>query len=570
MQNRPNLFMLLLVAIAVLSIISPLRAQAPDSPAINIIPKPNKIILGQGVTAINTDTQLFIDAPAVTPELTAVADQYRATLSPATGFKLPLADKQPASNAIVLKLITDDTLGDEGYTLTTTTENITVAAQTTHGLFYGLQTLRQLLPAGIYRPYIHKKKVKVDGKTKWVPVDIKWTVPTVQITDKPRFTWRGLHLDEGRHFFGKTYVKRLLDIMAAHKLNRFHWHLTEDQGWRIEIKKYPKLTEIGSRRDQTPIPHMRKYGDGKPYGPYFYTQDEIREVVAYAQKLHITIVPEIEMPGHSSAAISAYPWLGNNPDVQHPVRWRWGIAREILSPDERTFTFLEDVLYEVMQLFPGEYIHIGGDEAPKHEWKASKLAQEVIKREGLKDEHELQSWFIRRIEKYLNANGRRLIGWDEILEGGLAPNATVMSWRGEKGGIAAAKAGHDVVMTPNNFCYLDHYQSTDKLSEPPAIGNNTPLRETYGYDPIPPVLTEDQAKHILGVQGNVWTEYIPSSWQAEYMTWPRGMAIAETAWSAPGKNYNDFLSRLQPHLKRFDMISLRYRPLREDDLKPVE
>src|SRR5699024_4171027 len=352
-----------------------------------------------------------------------------------------------------------------------------------------------------------------------VPQNTKWTIPVVEITDYPRFEYRGLHLDVGRHFFGVDFIKNYIDLLAMHKMNRFHWHLTEDQGWRIEIKQYPKLTEVGAWRDSTLVGH---YGSGKyddkRYGG-FYTQDEIREVVAYAQKKYVTIIPEIELPGHASAALSAYPELGCKENYDYTIKSTWGVFEDIYCPREETFTFLENVLTEVMDLFSSKYIHIGGDEAPKKQWEESEFAQKVIEREGLENEHELQSYFVTRIEKFLNKHGRQIIGWDEILEGGLAPNATVMSWRGIKGGIEAAKQHHDVIMTPTSYLYLDYYQASPE-TEPLTIGGWVPLQKVYSYEPVPEELTAEESKYILGAQGNVWTEYMKSGEKVEYMAYP--------------------------------------------------
>jgi hexosaminidase len=358
--------------------------------------------------------------------------------------------------------------------------------------------------------------------------------------------------------FPVKFIKKYIDLLALHKMNRFHWHLTEDQGWRIEIKKYPKLTEIGSVRKGTMIEkNFNPYkGDGKEYGG-FYTQEEVKDVVAYAQKKHIIIIPEIEMPGHALAALAAYPELGNGTGP-YEVATTWGVFDQIYAPKEETFEFLENVLTEVMALFPSKYIHIGGDEAPKTEWKKSAQAQEVIKREGLKDEHELQSYFIQRIEKFLNKNGRQIIGWDEILEGGLAPNATVMSWRGMEGGIEAAKQGHDVIMTPGTHLYLDHYQANPE-TEPLAIGGLTTVKKTYSFEPTPKELSKEEAKHILGAQGNVWTEYMKTSDYVEYMVLPRMSALAEVVWTpSEKKDWTNFKSRLEKLSERYEALDYNY------------
>ena len=427
-------------------------------------------------------------------------------------------------------------LSEEAYSLTVDHEGVTIKASTSKGFFYGTQSLIQMLPPD--------KHIAV--------------LPYMTINDAPRFEWRGLHLDVGRHFFPVDFVKKYIDLMAFYKFNTFHWHLTEDQGWRIEIKKYPKLTEIGSQRNETIVEkNFNPYvGDGKPYGG-FYTQDEIRDVVAYAAKRQVTIVPEIEMPGHSLAALTAYPELGCAPGP-YEVGTRWGVYDDIYCPSEKTFEFLEDVLTEVIDLFPGEYIHIGGDEAPKAAWEKSKLAQQVIKREGLKDEFELQSYFIKRMEKFLVSKGKKLIGWDEILEGGLAPDATVMSWRGVAGGIEAAESGHDVVMSPNADMYFDHYQA-DPATQPLAIGGFTTLERVYHYEPIPEDLDEKYHKHVLGAQANVWTEYMKTSDYIEYMVYPRALALSETVWTNPEiKDWQSFQEKMGHQYSLLDARNVSY------------
>jgi hexosaminidase len=353
-------------------------------------------------------------------------------------------------------------------------------------------------------------------------------------------------------------IKRFLDVMSVYKLNTFHWHLTEDQGWRIEIKKYPLLTQISSVRKESMLGHYRdRKFDGKSHGG-FYTQEQIKEVVAYAASKYITVIPEIEMPGHSQAVLAAYPQLGCNPDKIYQVATRWGVSEDVLAPREETFKFLEDVLTEVMALFPGQYIHIGGDECPKTQWRESRFCQNLMKQLGLKDEDELQSYFIRRIDQFVTSKGKKLLGWDEILEGGLSPNAMVMSWRGVKGGVEAAKQKHDVVMSPNSFFYLDYYQG-DSKTEPLAIGGNLPLSKSYSFEPDLPELTEEETKHVVGIQANVWTEYISNIKYAEYMTYPRALALSEIAWSpkAP-KDYSAFKRKLTAHLPHMDARKINY------------
>jgi hexosaminidase len=437
----------------------------------------------------------------------------------------------------------------EAYTLAVTPEGIDLTAAAGAGLFYGLQTLRQLLEdaAGEGRSPVRHTAPAAQR------------VPGVTIVDRPRFPYRGMHLDVGRHFQPVAFVRKYIDLMGRYKLNRFHWHLTEDQGWRIEIRAFPRLTSVGGCRKETMVErNFSPYvGDGVPHCG-FYTQDEIREVVRYAAERYVTIIPEIEMPGHSKAALAAYPELACTPGP-FEVRTTWGVDEDVFCPSEETFSFLERVLAEVMELFPGQYIHIGGDEVPKTRWRASPVAQEIIRREGLKDENELQSWFIRRIERFLVANGRRLIGWDEILEGGLAPEATVMSWRGISGGIEAARQGHDVIMTPNSHLYFDFYQG-DARFEPLAIGGLSPIERVYAYEPVPDSLTESEARHILGAQANLWTEYLKTPRAVEYMVWPRALALAELTWSSrEARDWNGFVARLPAALRALGRLEVNYR-----------
>lgn len=482
-------------------------------------PRPGEFVFGAGTRA------------ALVPPGNADLRTLGATLG------LPLEGEADAAGTITLALDPRGPEGAESYVLDISPERIGLRARDVRGLFYGVQTVRQLLGAS------------TGGR-----------IPAARIEDAPRFRYRGLHLDVGRHFFPVEFIKKYIDVMSIFKLNTFHWHLTEDQGWRLEITKYPKLTEVGAWRKETIVGHARtgpKTYDGMPHGG-FYTQAEARDVVAYAKARAITVVPEIEMPGHSLAALASYPELACIPGP-FEVRTTWGISEEVMCPSERTFGFLEDVLREVMDIFPSEYIHIGGDEAPKSRWRESSLAQEVMKREGLQDEDRLQSWFIQRVERFLNANGRRLLGWDEILEGGLAPNATVMSWRGTAGGIAAAKQGHDVVMCPQEHLYFDHYQA-DPAKEPLAIGGLTPLEDTYRYEPVPLELSPDEAGRVIGTQGCVWTEYMPTAKHVEYMAYPRTVALAELAWSPrETRDWDSFRTRLVPSLALLDRLGVGYR-----------
>ncbi|KAA6300141.1 MAG: Beta-hexosaminidase [Candidatus Ordinivivax streblomastigis] len=388
--------------------------------------------------------------------------------------------------------------------------------------------------------------------------NVKWVAPCTVIEDAPRFSYRGMHLDVCSHFFSVDFIKRYLDLMTIHKQNVFHWHLTEDQGWRIEIKRYPELTQKGSVRKETVIgTYKSAFYDGTPYGG-FYTQEEIREIVRYAADRFITVIPEIEMPGHSLAAISCFPGLSCGLEEKYEVATRWGVFRQVYCPKAETFEFLENVLEEVMELFPSEYIHIGGDECPKTSWKKCPHCQNLMFTLGLKDEFELQSFFIQRMEKFINSRGRKIIGWDEILQGGLAQNATVMSWLGEEGGIKSAQHHHDVVMCPHTKYYLDYYQA-DPKAEKLCMGHLVSLREAYLYNPVPDTLTDEQRKYIHGVQGCVWTEYMVNPERVEYMAFPRAVAISETAWSAAeNKDWNDFSIRLENHFRRLDRLNVNY------------
>jgi hexosaminidase len=521
---------------------------AQTDTTLSIVPKPVRLERHAGRFTLARGTVIVTDA--ATRELGhTLAD----LLFPATGFRLPVQSRAPASGPVI-SIGRDTTLarlGEEGYRLDVTAARVTIRAPAPAGAFYALQTLRQLLPAEIFRG---------------APVTrVTWTMPAVSIEDQPRFQWRGGHLDAGRHFMPKEFVKKFIDLLALHKLNRFHWHLTEDQGWRIEIKRYPRLTEVGAWRRETLVGRQAAYADstqwrfdGRRHGG-FYTQDDVREIVAYARARFVTVVPEIEMPGHAQAAIAAYPELGNTPDTRD-VSTHWGVHAHILNPEESTIRFMQNVLAEVLELFPGRYVHIGGDEAVKTEWQASERAQARIRELGLKDEAELQSWFIHRMDEFLSGRGRSLIGWDEILEGGLAPNAVVMSWRGTAGGIAAAKAGHDVVMTPTSHTYFDYYQSRDTTSEPLAIGGYLPLDTVYAYEPIPRELTANEARHVVGAQAQHWTEYMPDAKQVEYMGFPRLTALAEVVWTPrERKDYGDFRARLAAHLRRLEILDVRFR-----------
>ena len=499
-------------------------------PQIAIVPYPNHLETGRGTYRV-TDRPITCDSRTDERTQRAVVG-FAARLATVTGGTNPVtvADEVPASG---IRFVTDESLPAEGYELNVDGEGIEVRASQFPGFLYALQSLEQLLPAAVYG-------------TEPAP-DAAWEVPCVKIADAPRFAYRGMHLDVARHFFSVDEVKRYIDVMAIHKLNTLHWHLTDDQGWRIEIKRYPELTAVGSIRKATVV--RKEWGtyDGTPYGG-FYTQDEIRDVVKYAADRGVTVIPEIDLPGHMLAALTAYPELGCT-GGPYEVWGRWGVADDVLCPGrEKTFEFLEGVLTEVMELFPSEYIHIGGDECPKVRWEKCPRCQAKIRQLGLKDdgehtaEHYLQSYVTDRIGKFLAQHGRRIIGWDEILEGRAPSDAVVMSWRGSEGGIAAAKLGHDVIMTPNSHFYFDYYQSLDTDAEPFGIGGYIPMEQVYSYDPAFPELTPEQQKHILGVQANLWTEYVLSDEHLEYMLLPRLAALSEVQWCLPEtKDWNRFI-----------------------------
>ncbi|MEU8886917.1 beta-N-acetylhexosaminidase [Streptomyces sp. NPDC048442] len=482
----------------------------------------------------------------------STARWLRGTLGPALG--LPLAPAADSGGAAV-RLLLDPTLAAEAYRISVVDgRGVELRGGTEAGLFWAAQTLRQLLGPEAFR------SAPVSADTK------RWGVPHQVIDDEPRFGWRGLMLDVARHFLPKNDVLRYLDLLAAHKLNVFHLHLTDDQGWRIEIKRHPRLTEVGSWRPRTKWGHRAsELWNDTPHGG-FYTQDDIREIVAYAAARHITVVPEIDIPGHSQAAIAAYPELGNTDvvDTTSLGVWdTWGVNPNILAPAKHVLRFYEEVFEEVLDLFPSRFVHIGGDEAPKDQWQKSPAAQARIEELGLAGEDELQSWFVRHFDSWLTARGRRLIGWDEILEGGLAPGAAVSSWRGYAGGIAAAKAGHDVVMCPEQQVYLDHRQHGGP-DEPVPIGYVSTLEDVYRFEPVPPELTEDEARHVLGTQANVWTEVIENRSRLDYQVFPRLAAFAEVAWSAlpapAARDFAAFESRMTAHYGRLDALGVDYRP----------
>ncbi|HEY1788396.1 MAG TPA: beta-N-acetylhexosaminidase, partial [Verrucomicrobiae bacterium] len=508
-----------------------------------VIPMPQEMTVQAGHFELGPDTVIRADS-ASRKTAAFLAARLRASI----GFPFKGHSRQAPGIMLTCK-DADPKLGSEGYELTVSSNSVVIRAPTQAGMFYGVQTLLQLLPPEIYSSN--------------VVTDVDWRLPCVHIRDWPRFAWRGLMLDVSRHFFSKSEVETILDAMAVHKLNTFHWHLTDDQGWRIQIKKYPRLTEVGAWRADVGFGlasnSTTAYGPDGRYGG-FYTRDDVREILAYAATRHITVVPEIEMPGHSAAALAAYPQFSctgrrlATPDAS-------GIFNGIYNPaNDQTFVFLDNILSEVFQIFPGTYVHIGGDEVSKDTWHNSPECQALMKREGLKNEQELQSWFIRRIEHYVSGHGRRLVGWSEILEGGIARNATVMDWIG--GATEAARAGHDVVMSPTGYCYFDYYQSADYVAEPPAATYAPPLllSKVYSFEPMPTNLPEQFQSHILGTQGNLWTERVPNLKHAEYMIFPRECAIAEVAWSSKSsRNWDDFIRRLQIHAQRLDELGINYR-----------
>ncbi len=516
---------------------------APSQNTVHIIPAPAKVDMQQGTFLLSPSTVIVLNNKGEQ----ASANFLNDYLQQFYGFRLKLV-AQATKNSINLTTPTFIRKPDneERYTLNVSPTSISIQGDSKAGTFYGMQTLIQLLP--------------IPPSTKRPITNYKFPIPCILVEDQPRFPYRGMHLDVSRHFFPVSYVKKYIDYIALHKMNYFHWHLTDDQGWRIEIKKYPKLTSVGAWRDGTIIGRFPGTGNDSIHYGGFYTQEQIREIVQYAANRYITVLPEIEMPGHSMAALAAYPELGTTPDIKTKVAMTWGlngVVNNVFAPTEKTFGFLEDVLTEVMQLFPSQMIHIGGDECSKIWWKKDSASQRLMREKGLKDEDELQSYFIQRMEKFVNSKGRKIIGWDEILEGGLAPNASVMSWTGEKGGIHAAKEKHNVVMTPGGWCYFDHSQTNNEDSV--TIGSYLPLEKVYGYEPVPAELGLDEAKYILGAQANLWTEYIAYPSKVEYMLFPRMSALSEVLWSSKEKrNWESFEKRLPTQMKRYELWKANY------------
>ena len=510
-----------------------------------VIPLPQEVSLTQG-NPFKLNEKVLIAYPENNALLQRNAEFLSEYIQQATNYApktKAIAAGEQVKNAIVLGL--DPSIANkEGYVLTTTPEGININGQTENGVFYGIQTIRKSIPA-------EAKEATI-------------LIPAGEIKDEPRFSYRGMHLDVGRHFFPKEFMKKYIDLLALHNMNTFHWHLTDDQGWRIEIKKYPKLTEIGSQRSRTVIGRNTQEYDNTPYGGFF-TQEEAKEIVKYAQERYITVIPEVDLPGHMLAALAAYPEMGCT-GGPYEVCPRWGIFEDVLCiGNDQTMQFLEDVMNEIIEIFPSKYVHIGGDEAPRTRWEKCPKCQARIKTEGLKAdknhtaEDRLQSYCMTRIEEFLNSKGRQIIGWDEILEGDVAPNATVMSWRGMEGGIKAAQLGHDVIMTPTSFCYFDYYQTADTKDEPLGIGGYVPIEKVYSLEPVPAVLTEEQSKHILGAQANLWTEYIHSSEHVEYMVLPRMAALAEVQWTQPEKkDFKDFTKRLARLMKFYQRDGFNY------------
>ncbi len=508
----------------------------------SIIPQPVQLTVNKGSFQLQSDTQIVARGEA-RPE----AQKLIGMLAPAMGFNLTCCSSADRQNNIIILSVDpglQDKLSDEGYLLNVKINQIELKAFKPAGLFYGIQTLRQLLPSEIYRH---------------APVEReKWTVPCVSITDYPRFKWRGLLIDPARHFIPKYDVMRFIDAMALHKFNRLHIHFTDGQGWRIDIKRYPLLTEIGSRWHNS---MDQKEDLGRIYGGY-YTQEDIRELVQYGAERYVTLIPEIEMPFHAGAAITSYPKLGFNPEnlAKLPIDQRRKKAGNLVVPRPYTVTFMKNVLNEVMQMFPSSYIHIGGDEAHTNSWATVPEMQKQMKNLNLADVHELHSWFIKQMDAHLTKHGRKMVGWDEILQGGLAEGATVMSWRGMSGGIEAARSGHDVLMAPTSHTYFDYSQGQ---TEPKAFGGSViTLEKVYTFEPIPGELSDEQAKHILGGQAQLWGELISDEHHREYQTYPRACALIETIWSLrENRNYDQFMKRLRSHLKRLDAAGIHYRKL---------
>jgi hexosaminidase len=536
---------LFIFPVLILAIACSRPVEIADPDTVSIIPAPVNLEVYNGFFTITKNTVIGVAEGVEGEEL---AGYFTNWFEHVSGYQLERSTGS-SSNSIAFALVDDPTLGMEGYQLEVTRKGVKVLANASAGLFYGLQSLLQMLPSDVFANGLKS--------------NVEWKLPFCKIVDYPRFEWRGMHLDVSRHFFDVEFIKRYIDLIAMHKMNVFHWHLTDDNGWRVEIKKYPLLTGVSAwrvNREDMPWREVTppEPGEEATYGG-FYTQDDIREVIEYASERFITVIPEIEMPGHTSEVFAAYPELSCEEKTLfvQPGSY-WPNVDIFCAGKEETFEFIENVLTEVVELFPAPYIHIGGDEATKVRWENCKKCQKRIKEEGLTGEDELQSWFIKRVERFVNRKGKKMIGWDEILEGGLAPEATVMSWRGEKGGIEAAEMGHDVIMCPTSHCYFDYYQAHPDF-EPEAIGGFTTLKEVYHYEPVPDVLDDRQSVFIKGAQGNLWTEYIATPEHAEYMALPRMTALAEVVWSAKDhRDWESFQKRLQEQFNRFEAMNVVY------------
>lgn len=534
-----------LLAVIVFSSCSTPVSKTFTEDEIGVIPKPDKIVLGKESFLFNQSTVFVIESKSQEPAANELISKFNQAAN--WSLKVVNQDAKPSKNFV--QFISKKSLPEDAYELLVEKNKVSIYASGYGGFLYGIETIRQLLPVEIESRSIRK--------------EMDWIIPVINIEDAPRFPWRGLMIDVSRHFYPKDYIKKVIDGLALHKMNVLHWHLVDDQGWRIEIKKYPKLTEVGAWR----VDHEDKHWSARPSaepgekGTYggFYTQEDIKEIVAYAKTKNVQVVPEIEMPAHVSSAIAAYPEFScNETAISVPSGGLWPITDIYCAGKENTFEFLENVLIEVMDLFPSTYIHVGGDEATKTNWKTCNHCQMRMKNEGLASDEELQSYFIKRMEKFISSKGRILIGWDEILEGGLAPGATVMSWRGVKGGLEATEQGHDVVMTPNSHCYFDHYQGPQD-DEPLAWGGYLPLSKVYDFEPVVENMTTEQSKHVLGGQANLWSEYVPTTSQSEYMIYPRVAALSEAVWSTKeNRNWNNFADRIESLFTRYDNIGINY------------
>lgn len=533
----------ILLTLAALLWLAPASALMAQNADFHVVPLPKQVKATQA-GHFELDDKTLVYCPQGNKELKRLAGFLADFVEESTGIKLTVTNAPVQRKCIRLSVSLKDK-NPEAYRIRANSEIILLEGASEAGLFYAVQTLRKALPAGTAQRVL---------------------IPGTEVYDAPRFAYRGAHLDVSRHFVGPDSMRRFIDMLALHNINRLHWHLTDDQGWRVEIKKYPRLTQVGSRRSETVIGHNSGKYDGVPYGG-FYTQKEIRQLVDYAAARYITIIPEIDLPGHMQAALAAYPELGCT-GGPYEVWRQWGVSDHVLCVGkDRTFDFIDRVLGEIIRLFPSQYIHVGGDECPKTQWKQCALCQQRIRDNHLESdgkhsaEERLQSYTIRHVAQFLKQHGRRMIGWDEILEGGLPPEATVMSWRGEAGGIEAARQGHDVIMTPNTYLYFDYYQSQDTANEPEAIGGYVPLEKVYGYEPLPAGLSAEEQKHIVGVQANCWTEYMKTYRQVEYMELPRMAALCEVQWCNPEqKNFDDFVQgRLQRLAGLYRLKGYNYR-----------